>query len=173
MVGMYQLFCYMKLTKNVPLVIMFLTEHITRGVVHINNTLKLLDFEDLDIKGFKIDESETEIHIHIKLRVKPCECKRCRTFNKTLHSIRENIILHHHFTNKKCIIHYYKNRIKCTSCGSTYFEDNPFAKFKKKISDETVISMLRELKQNQSFIDLAKKIGISVTEVIRLFDKHI
>ena len=69
-------------------------------MVHINNTLKLLGFEDLDIKEFKIDESETEIHIHIKLRVKPCECKHCGTINKTLHSIRENIILHHHFTNK-------------------------------------------------------------------------
>ena len=64
---------------------MFLAEHITRGVVHINNTLKLLGFEDLDIKEFKIDESETEIHIHIKLRVKPCECKHCGTINKTLH----------------------------------------------------------------------------------------
>ena len=142
-------------------------------MVHINNTLKLLGFEELDIKEFKIDESETEIHIHIKLRVKSCECKHCGTINKTLHSIRENIILHHHFTNKKCVIHYYKNRIKCISCGSTYFEDNPFAKFKKRISDETVISVLRELKQNQSFIDVAKKVGISATEVIRIFDKHI
>ena len=32
---------------------------------------------------------------------------------------------------------------------------------------------MRELKQNQSFIDVAKKIGISATEGIRLFDKHI
>ena len=152
---------------------MFLTEHLPRGVVHINNTLKLLGFEDLDIKEFKIDESKTEIHIHIKLRVKPCECKKCGNINKTLHSIRENTILHHHFTNKKCVIHYYKNRLKCTSCRTTYFEDNPFVHFKKKLSDETVISVLRELKQNQSFIDVAKKIGISAMEVIRIFDKHI
>ena len=136
---------------------MFLTEHLPRGVVHINNTLKLLGFEDLDIKEFRIDESKTEIHIHIKLRVKPCECKKCGTINKTLHSIRDNTILHHHFTNKKCVIHYYKNRLKCTSCGTTYFEDNPFVHFKRKLSDETVISVLRELKQNQSFIDVAKK----------------
>ena len=76
---------------------MFLAEHITRGVVHINNTLKLLGFEDLDIKEFKIDESETEIHIHIKLRVKPFECNSCRTFNKTLHSIRDSLIPYKHF----------------------------------------------------------------------------
>ena len=62
MVGMYQLFVYIEINKKVPLVTMFLTEHITRGVVHINNTLKLLDFEDLDIKELKIDESETEKH---------------------------------------------------------------------------------------------------------------
>lgn len=79
---------------------MFLTEHITRGVVHTNNALKLLGFKDRDIKQFKIDESEIEIHIHIKLRVKPYECKHCGTINKTLHSIRENIILHKHFTKK-------------------------------------------------------------------------
>lgn len=152
---------------------MFLTEHLPRGVVHINNTLKLLGFEDLDIKEFKIDESEIEIHIHIKLRVKPCECKKCGTINKTLHSIRENTILHHYFTNKKCVIHYYKNRLKCTSCRTTYFEDNPFVHFKRKLSDETVISVLRELKQNQSFIDIAKKVGISTTEAINIFDEHI
>lgn len=48
---------------------MFLTKHITRGVVPINNTLKLLGFEALDMKKYKIDELETETHIHIKLRV--------------------------------------------------------------------------------------------------------
>ena len=40
-------------------------------MVHINNTLKLLGFEDLDIKEFKIYKSEMEIHKHLKLRVNP------------------------------------------------------------------------------------------------------
>lgn len=142
-------------------------------MVHINNTLKLLGFEDLDIKELSIDESETEIHIYIKLKITPCKCSKCGFINRTLHSYRENTILHHHFVGKKCIIHYYKNRLRCSNCRATYFEPNPFAYYKKKISNETVFAVLRELKHNQSFIDVGKKIGISATEVIRIFDKHI
>lgn len=71
---------------------MFLTEHITRGVVHINNKLKLLGFEGQDIKEFKIDESETEIHIHIKLRVKPCECSKLVELIKLCITLKKEII---------------------------------------------------------------------------------
>lgn len=56
---------------------------------------------------------------------------------------------------------------------NSFFEANPFVHFKRKLSDETVISVLRELKQNQSFIDVAKKIGISTTEVINIFDERV
>ena len=78
--------------QKVPLVIMFLTKHITRGVVHINNTLKLIGFEDLYIKDFKIDKSETEIHIHIKLRVKPCECSKLVVLIKLYITLKKEIV---------------------------------------------------------------------------------
>ena len=61
-------------------------------MVHINNTLKLLGFEDLDIKDFKIDKSETKIHIHIKLRVKPCEYSQLVVLIKLCITLKKEII---------------------------------------------------------------------------------
>ena len=61
-------------------------------MVHINNTLKLLGFEDLDIKEFRIDESETEIHIHIKLRVKLCECSKLVVLIKLCITLKKEIV---------------------------------------------------------------------------------
>ena len=58
-------------------------------------------------------------------------------------------------------------------CRKSFLEPNPFSYYKKKISDETIFFVLNELKENQSFTSVANKVGLSTTEVIRIFDKHV
>lgn len=142
-------------------------------VIHINNTLNLLGFKEVDVDKIEVDESDLVIIVHIWLKKVPVECPYCKEFDERLHSYRKIIINHNHFIGKKCFLYFYRRRLKCMNCHKTYLEPNPFSNLKKKISDETIFFILDELKQNQSFTSVAKKAGISTTEVVRIFDKHV
>ena len=142
-------------------------------MIHINNTLNLLGLKDCQVKKILIDESEKEIHIYITLRKDEVKCPYCNNLTSVVQDYREKIIPYNFYSGKQSFIYYNRRRYKCKICNKCFFEKNPFCNFHKNISDLTSINVLNELKQNQSFKSVAAKCGISIQQVIKIFDDHV
>ena len=64
---------------------------------------------------------------------------------------------HSALTTQKCIIKYRARRYKCSCCGKTYYEFNPFVFKSQKISILTVHNILKDLKDfNQTLTSVAR-----------------
>lgn len=75
-------------------------------------------------------------------------------------------ITHSAFTTQKCIIKYRARRYKCSCCGKTYYEFNPFVFKSQKISILTVHNILKDLKDfNETFTSVARRYHVSPTSV--------
>lgn len=83
-------------------------------------------------------------------------------------------ITHSALTTQKCIIKYRARRYKCSCCGKTYYEFNPFVFKSQKISILTVHNILKDLKDfNETFTSVARRYHVSPTSVSTIFDKHV
>jgi transposase len=67
-----------------------------------------------------------------------------------------------------------RRRYRCPVCGKTWSEPNPFVQKRGKVSVNTVISVLQDLKSpTETFTGVAIRYGLSTTTVINLFDMHV
>ena len=67
-----------------------------------------------------------------------------------------------------------RRRFLCPNCGKTFYEDDPFSSQYSHISEKTVWNVLELAKNyNETFRSIARKVSLSVTEVIRIFDEHV
>ncbi len=100
-------------------------------------------------------------------------------------------ITHSALTTQKCIIKYPARRYKCSCCGKTYYEFNPFVFKSQKISILTVHNILKDLKDfnetftsvhnilkdlkdfNETFTSVARRYHVSRTSVSTIFDNHV
>ena len=83
-------------------------------------------------------------------------------------------ITHSALTTQKCIIKYRARRYKCSCCGKTYYEFNPFVFKSQKISILTVHNILKDLKDfNETFTSVARRYHVSPTSVSTIFDNHV
>ena len=73
-------------------------------------------------------------------------------------------ITHSALTTQKCIIKYRARRYKCSCCGKTYYEFNPFVFKSQKISILTVHNILKDLKDFNDII--SKEIRIKVATLL-------
>lgn len=101
-------------------------------------------------------------------------CLNCGTFTKNIKEYKERSIKHSIFLHDLCIIKYSSRRFLCPHCGTTFSEDNPFQKKYKALSDKTVDNALELLKNyNETFASVARKVHLSKTEVMTIFDEHV
>lgn len=112
--------------------------------------------------------------IYVRLVNRGRFCPNCGSFTKRIKEYRTKNIEHATYLNERCTIIYSARRFLCTRCGTTFFEKDPFESQYSGISDKTVENILKLLKEyNQTFSSVAKAVGISKTEVIKIFDEHV
>ena len=112
--------------------------------------------------------------IYVRLVNRGRFCPNCGSFTKRIKEYRTKNIEHATYLNERCTIIYSARRFLCTRCGTTFFEKDPFESQYSGISDKTVENILKLLKEyNQTFSSVAKVVGISKTEVIKIFDEHV
>ena len=132
---------------------------------------------------FNLKDSEVEYcthetlnnthYYHIRLVNRGGRCS-CGIFTKKVKDYYNRKITHSIFTNENAVIIYNARRFKCPSCGSTFYESNPFSSTYSNASDITVNNCLKLLKlYNETFSSVARKMNISVTEVVKIFDQHV
>jgi len=135
----------------------------------------ILNVDDKDIDSLDcIDDSNGNLTLTIKLLRK--ESDVCPTCDKPgrIHGYNTKKLNHSIFANRKCIIIFKQRRYKCVGCNLTFSESNPFSKRNEKITHETKINVLKDLKRtNVTYNQVAGRYNITATEVQRIFDKHV
>ena len=135
----------------------------------------ILNVDDKDIDSLDcIDDSNGNLTLTIKLLRKESDvCPACDKPGR-IHGYNTKKLNHSIFANRKCIIIFKQRRYKCVDCDLTFSESNPFAKRNGKITHETKINVLKDLKRtNVTYNQVAGRYNITATEVQRIFDKHV
>lgn len=135
----------------------------------------ILNVDDKDIDSLDcIDDSNGNLTLTIKLLRKESDvCPACDKPGR-IHGYNTKKLNHSIFANRKCIIIFKQRRYKCVDCDLTFSESNPFAKRNGKITHETKINVLKDLKRtNVTYNQVAGRYNITATEVQGIFDKHV
>lgn len=135
----------------------------------------ILNVDDKDIESLDcINDSNGNLTLTIKLLRKESDvCPACDKPGR-IHGYNMKKLNHSIFANRKCIIIFKQRRYKCVDCDLTFSESNPFAKRNEKITHETKINVLKDLKRtNVTYNQVAGRYNITATEVQRIFDKHV
>ena len=112
------------------------------------------------------------VYKEVRLKNRGYRCE-CGTFHTNVKEYRKKQITHSIYAHQKCIIIYHHRRFICPNCGATHMEDNPFSSDNNHVSDRTILNILTDLKRyNTTFNEAAQNNGVSVMEVIKLFDKY-
>ena len=113
------------------------------------------------------------IYKEVRLKNRGHRCQGCGTFHTNVKEYRTKKIRHSVYAHQNCFILYKQRRFICPKCGMTAMEDNPFISHDDRVSDQTVINVLTDLKRyNNTFTAVAERYGLSVRGVMSLFDKY-
>ena len=95
-------------------------------------------------------------------------CGNSTTYIKDyrLQTVRDLVVL-----GKPLIVTIRKRRYVCQHCNATFTEENPYIKRYCHFPKRLYIESLTESFRLQSFTSVAKRLGVSVTSIIRWFDK--
>jgi transposase-like protein len=141
-----------------------------------NDTIKLLNLEqfNLKIKSLTTTKVDNILYCYITLQKQDMNCSLCGSSNLVVKEYYTKKIVHSISTNNPCFIMYKARRFKCNNCSSTFYELNPFASSRAKTSIYTKFAVLEALKSHTAtFISVAKRLNISVTSVINIFDAYV
>lgn len=100
-------------------------------------------------------------------------CPICHN-NIKIHDYYDRKLIHSTFSNRNCTIIYSQRRYRCTKCDHSFREDNPFIDSSERITYETKINILNDLKYPEAtYTSLSRRYNVSVNKVIRIFEKHV
>ena len=113
------------------------------------------------------------IYKEVRIKNRGCRCE-CGTFHKNVKEYKRKKILHSIYAHQKCIVIYHHRRFICPKCGATHMEDNPFSSNSNKISDQTILNVLTDLKNyNETFRKVAERYHLTTRGVMKLFDNYV
>lgn len=120
-----------------------------------------------------ISQSDGSIVIKLKLCVNIFSCPYCKGKLK-IHGYSQTNLRHSVVANKQCNIVYMRRRYYCKECKITISENNPFCNTGENITFATKANILEDLKNpGETYSVVAQRYNVSVTTVIRIFDKHV
>ena len=135
--------------------------------------MNVLNVDDKDIEALDcVDDANGNMTIYITLSKKDTDvCPVCGKKGK-VHGYTNKSLKHSIFANRICDLVFKQRRYKCLDCDLTFSETNPFAKRNEKITHETKINILKDLKRaNVTYNQVAQRYNVTPTEVQRIFDK--
>lgn len=138
------------------------------------DTINLLGLQPDDIQDLNIAKDNDIIIISITLTKKDAVCPACGGIHSQVKDYQLKKITHSIFNMNKTVIVYRCRRLKCVDCGKTFIETNPFALQKQRISNATILVVLKDCKRlNYTFSSIAEKNHISPSSVVNIFDQYV
>jgi len=117
--------------------------------------------------------SNVSISISIRLASKPITCPFCKNTVK-INSYYDKKLTHSTFSNRFCYIIYEQRRYLCKSCRCSFNESNRFSVSREKLTYETKINILKNLKHpEETYTSVAHRYNTSTNKVLRIYDKHV
>lgn len=133
-----------------------------------NNITKLIDIQDVLVKNIEVDKNFCFIYIELKRKLHTCPC--CGNKTNSIHDYRQQVVKDISCFGKNTLLIFNKRRYRC-SCGKRFFEDNSFLPKYYRMTSRLINAVLENLKSTHSFKSVAKLLNISISTVIRIFDK--
>lgn len=101
-------------------------------------------------------------------------CPHCQCINPSIHGYRTSRVNHSILAGRNAEIYFKRRRYLCPKCRKTFSEDNPFVIRKGKISLETVVNILDDLKKPEvTYTSVARRYKVSPSTVVQIFDTHV
>ena len=112
--------------------------------------------------------------VTVTLKPRPTVCPACGQQNYVVKCYEEKQIKHSILNNRPLLLNYRARRYRCQVCRRTFYERNPFVFKNQKISADTVICILMDLRKPEvTFTQIAERYNISPTSVASIFDQHV
>ena len=124
-----------------------------------------------DVKVTKIESNEKELTIYAELERKEHNCISCSTATDTIHDYRKQTIKDIPAFGKLVNIVLRKRRYRCPCCGKRFFEKNSFLPKYHRMTNRLSAFVVNKLTDERSFTSVSKEVNLSVTTVVRIFDK--
>ena len=134
-----------------------------------NFTEELLGLQGVKITNIENNENNQIIYAEMERKKHNCIC--CGTATDTVHDYRTQRIKDIPAFGKNVTIILRKRRYRCPNCGKRFYESNTFlSKYQQRTKrlSEFIVDKLRD---ERSFTSVAKEVNLSVSTVIRIFDK--
>lgn len=132
-------------------------------------TEKLLNLQGVIVTDVILKEETNEIHLD--LVKKECTCPRCNSKTSKVHDYRLQKVKDVPTFSKDTILIIRKRRYVCESCSKRFYEKLDFLPRYYRITIRVIASILEELSQLVSYKQVSKRLNLSVTTIVRIFDK--
>lgn len=140
-------------------------------MLHNDYTQNIPFFKGLNTKYFEEDESTGGYKAFIEMPVKEHHCPNCGHITTFVKDYRLQTVKDLSVLGKPLTVTIRKRRYVCKYCNATFTEENPYIKRYCHFPNRLYIESLTESFRLQSFTSVAKRLGVSVTSIIRWFDK--
>lgn len=136
--------------------------------------LELFNLDRNGVQNVSYSNADGSAVIDILLRPDYPSCPDCGCSSPVIKEYQLKKINHSVLSDRKCTLYYHARRYQCPVCHRTYYENNPFAFKKQKISALTVMNILKDLKDPAAtFASVAKRYHVSPTTAASIFDSHV
>lgn len=135
-----------------------------------NYTQDLPLFKGLTVKYFRESEQKEGFEAFIEMPVKEHRCPHCGHTTTYIKDYRLQTVKDLTVAGKPLIVTVRKRRYICKECNSTFTENNPYIKRYCHFPQRFYFESIKETLTLQSFTSIARKVGVSVSSIIRWFD---
>lgn len=135
-----------------------------------NYTQDLPLFKGVTVKYFRENEENGNLEAFIEMPVKEHRCPHCGHTTTYIKDYRLQTVKDLTVAGKPLIVTVRKRRYICKECNSTFTENNPYIKRYCHFPQRFYFESIKETLTLQSFSAIARRMGASVTSIIRWFD---
>lgn len=135
-----------------------------------NYTQDLPIFKGVTVKCFRESEENGNLEAFIEMPVKEHRCPHCGHTTTYIKDYRLQTVKDLTVAGKPLIVTVRKRRYICKECNSTFTENNPYIKRYCHFPQRFYFESIKETLTLQSFTSIARKVGVSVSSIIRWFD---
>ena len=135
-----------------------------------NYTQDLPIFKGVTVKYFRENEENGNLEAFIEMPVKEHRCPHCGHTTTYIKDYRLQTVKDLTVAGKPLIVTVRKRRYICKECNSTFTENNPYIKRYCHFPQRFYFESIKETLSLQSFTSIARRVGVSVSSVIRWFD---
>ncbi len=135
-----------------------------------NYTQDLPLFKGVTVKYFRESEESGNLEAFIEMPVKEHRCPHCGHITTYVKDYRLQTVKDLTVAGNPLIVTVRKRRYICKECNSTFTENNPYIKRYCHFPQRFYFESIKETLSLQSFTSIARRVGVSVSSVIRWFD---